>query len=403
MKIIALIPQWMLMIFFFVGLGTEPFCSTTYPYISADLGVGEIEVQNCATLFFLGFGIGMFLLGRISDRTGRRPVLIFGFVVYFITAVITIFINDIYTFLCLRFIQGIGCSVGSVISHSMARDSYRNYDLAKVYANLGVVFAITTMLSSIIGNFIVSNSSWRYNFVALSVISFAIVIISYLKLPETNPYIGHRTSKAKYSDVLKMMLKDRKVMLYTLIVGQYLGMKYAFIGEAPFFNQNRGISSGKYDLIMLCIVMTNLLGTWLNRKMVEKYYDPNRIMMIGLFCSGSGCLLFLVIHSIIQVFNIDIALEHINIIAFYTAFMLHTFGYSMVATSILRIAIQHYSKVSGTAGSIFGGGYFLVVTILQWVFAFIPSTHIYFFLSFMLMLSLINITSALYLNQIKDA
>ena len=260
---------------FFVYVGAEPFFSNAYTHIRSDLNISESLIQLCPSVFFLGFAIGTFICGDISEIWGRKPVVIMGFVMYCVSVSLMIFTDHIHALLLLKLLQGIGISVGS-ISHFIIRDSYTEQEQSNVYCNVGMIVSITPMLGSIMGNLTVDYTNWRYNCGVLSAVSCLIILVSYFKLPETNTHIGKSATKTKYIDVLKLILKDRNIILHMIIIGLYLGMMFGFIFEAPFFNDSIGIKN-EYNFIMFVIMVSCLIGNMLNRKMLKCNVRPQKL------------------------------------------------------------------------------------------------------------------------------
>ena len=103
--------------------------------------------QEVLSTFLIGFGVGQFVMGPLSDRFGRRPVLLGGMTVYFVASVLAIFAPSFETFLLARALQGLGTSATRVIATSIVRDCYAGRRMASVMSLAMMVFIAVPVLA----------------------------------------------------------------------------------------------------------------------------------------------------------------------------------------------------------------------------------------------------------------
>ncbi len=129
MKVIGKIHPFL--IYCLVSLSTlsETIFSAALPDLSIKLNADGGMAQLSSTSYYLGFAVGIFTLGRVSDLFGRRPVVLFGITVYIFAALALSYATSIEAFIVLRFVQAYGASVGSVVGQAMTRDSYKGWEL----------------------------------------------------------------------------------------------------------------------------------------------------------------------------------------------------------------------------------------------------------------------------------
>ena len=361
MKIIGRVPLWILLCLFALSHSTETIYTSALPTISNYFGISGGYAQLSSSIYFVGFAVGILFLGRISDLYGRRPLVLFGMALYIVSSITVIFASNIEMLIFLRFCQGFGASVGSVIGQAMARDSYSGSELSYIYANLALGIAFIPSIGSSIGGYITQYAGWRYIFVFLTMVSAALFMLYAKYLPETNPYIG-AINRANYFSIFKVVITDRIVLLYAFIVGAFNGMTFGFYIEAPFlFIGKIGVNPSFYGKLAFLLTIANICGSMLNKFLMSKHIDNKKIMVYGLILSNLGCFMLIVnSFAIEQSKNLYIAVSYI-----FVPMMLHVIGHSFLIPSALRFALEDYVKVTGTAGSIFGFLYYLLVALIS--------------------------------------
>lgn len=383
MKIIGKVSIRLLLCLFALSLTTETTCSAALPAIAKHFNIKGGIAQTLSSIYFLGFALGIFSLGRVSDVFGRRPVVLAGIILYIISSIISIFVDNIEALMVMRFLQAFGASVGSVIAQAMARDSYQGHRLSYVYSSLAMGLAFLPSLGSLAGGYIVEYFGWRYVFVFLSSSSLLILLVCLKYLPETNGYIGSARNN-KYLRILKIVVMDKIVLLYALIIGSFNGIMFGFYLEAPFIFINKlGISPSIYGKLAIMLSLANLTGSIINRKLNKIYVDTKKIMISGLILSLLGCTI-LVISSFLFMEHYH---QKLLVPIIFIPMIMQMIGHSLLIPMILRYALEDYSRVSGTAGSIFGSLYYSIVAIISFIISTLHGetitnfTLLFFFLS----------------------
>ena len=233
MKVVGQIKP--ILLYFLISLSTltETIYSAALPEIAEQLNTEGGVAQLSTTAYYIGFAIGIFTLGRVSDIYGRRPVILFGISFYIISTFLISLSTNIEFFIMMRVFQAYGASVGSVIAQSMARDSYKGWELSYIYASVSMIMSVVPSAGSAIGGYIVQYyGHWQYVFRFLILLSSLLLLIYIKYLPETNPNIGGGRDNRFYY-VLKTALKDKVLLSFALMVGAYNGVCFGFYIQAP--------------------------------------------------------------------------------------------------------------------------------------------------------------------------
>src|ERR1700742_2818572 len=186
--------------------------------------------QEVLSTFLIGFGIGQFVMGPLSDRFGRRPVLVDGMVLYCIASLLAIVAQSFETLLLARALQGLGTSATRVIATSIVRDCYAGRRMASVMSLAMMVFIAVPVVAPSFGEAVMLLTQWRGIFIALMAYGVLALIWSAVRMPETLPE-AERKSLA-FFDVLgafRQTVTNRQTLGYALAAGGVQGSLFAFV------------------------------------------------------------------------------------------------------------------------------------------------------------------------------
>ncbi|RYE06560.1 MAG: Bcr/CflA family efflux MFS transporter [Rickettsiaceae bacterium] len=384
MKVISRAPIWILFFLSVLSSFTENSCSSAMPEIAKSLAAPEALVQLSSTIYFFGFALGILSLGRVSDIFGRKPVVLFGIGLYIIASFLIIFVNNIEILFFLRFIQAFGASVGSVVGQAIARDSYNGKELSYVYASLSIGLAIVPSLGSVLSGYVIEYiNNWRCIFLALSTCSVSLMVLYYKYLPETNPYIG--TTKNNYLLVVKTVLSDKTLLLYAFTIGAFNGIGFGFYMEAPFIFINQiHMKPSTYGIITLSLSIASATGAIINKQLIQKHIDNQKIMASGLALSFMGCTLLLIGYLFFITTDTN---KYLTTAMIFIPMMMHVMGGSFFIPLALRHSLEGYSKTTGAAGSIFGFLYYMIIVLISFIITELHKNQTMNFAFFFLLLS----------------
>src|ERR1700688_3272166 len=143
--------------------------------------------QEVLSAFLIGFGIGQFIMGPLSDRFGRRTVLSDGVALYCIARLLALVASSCETLLLARVLQGLGASATRVIATSVVRDCYVGRRMASVMSLAMMVFIAVPVVAPSLGQAVLLVTQWRGIFIVLMLYGVVALIWSALRMPETLP------------------------------------------------------------------------------------------------------------------------------------------------------------------------------------------------------------------------
>lgn len=340
-------------IFLIIFLGAisafGPFVTDMYlptlPAMQKGFDTTTSMVQMGLTASMIGIALGQIFLGPISDKYGRRPVLIFSMIIFSIAALASVFAPDINIFLVTRLFQGIGGAGGIVLSRSIATDTYSGRDLAKIMAIIGAINGIAPITAPIIGGFAADFAGWRGIFVILFLLGLIIFAMT-LKFKESLRN-EHRFNGRIFSTFKSYLYlaKNTKFVVYVLTYAFAISVLFAYIASAPFIIQNHyGYSEMGFSIIFSINAITLAIGTTVSVKF-------RRLDNASL--SGSVISFILSIILIINVLTID------NFLIYELIMFFVSLGLGFIFTTATASAMNAGRKYIGAASAVVGASGFL--------------------------------------------
>lgn len=240
-------------------------------------------VQLGLTFGMIGLGVGEIILGPMSAKFGRKPILVATIILFIISSVVSIFSTSIHFFIWMRLFQGIGASGGYFLSRTIPADFYGGRMLAKTMAIIGAINGIAPASAPVVGGFISSAFTWKGVFWALAI--FATVLLAF------SPHLKESLPKSRRSSesLLKtysrygLLLKNRRFMIHILLKGSALGFLFAYISSAPFIVQTHFHYS---QVIFGCIMGGNAVFVAIGAMLALKF----KVLKRAAYWGGFGVL-----------------------------------------------------------------------------------------------------------------
>lgn len=284
------------------------------------------------------------MMGILSDRYGRRPILLTGIFVYGCAALICGFAPDMTTLLIARFIQGVGSAAPRVIALAAVRDCYGGQRMARVISLAVIVFMIVPVVAPSIGQLILLVASWHAVFGLLVFAALAVFLICFRCLPETLPRQNRRAIRLDtLSEALRSILGSRQTMGYMLSAGVFFGAFFGFVNSAQ---QVLGETLGMgvwFPLVFAATAGSIALSSFVNSRLVER---------LGMRTLGHGATLAFL--GIALAMLMLAFLERLTAIVFLPLLTTSMLLVGVVFANFNALAMEPQQKIAGFASSIVG-------------------------------------------------
>lgn len=317
--------------------------------IGSALGVeSENQRQFVISSYLAGFGAAQLIYGPLSDRFGRRPILFFGLGLYFLAALAAAFAPTFGILLALRTTQGIGAAATRVIAITVVRDSFGGRRMASVMSLVMMVFMAIPVIAPNIGQIIMLFGSWQEISIVVAAFSFAVLVWSALRLPETlHPEDRRALTLRHTAQAFRLVLTNRSAFGYTVASATIFGVLFGFINQAEQIYTEIYDMGPVFTLYFSGVAIFMAAASFLNSRLVERFgmRQLSHAALTG-FC-------------ILNAFHLLLAWTTGGATPFWLFYLLviPTFGlFGFIGTNFNALAMDPLGHVAGTASSILGFG-----------------------------------------------
>ena len=302
------------------------------------------SLQSVLSIFLLGFGLGQFVIGPLSDRFGRRPVLLTGMVLYGLASLLALLAPSFEVLLLARVLQGLGTSATRVIATSIVRDCYSGRRMASVMSLVMMIFVAVPIVAPAFGQAVMTLTQWRGIFVVLMAYGVLALMWCALRLPETLP-----TSERKPLTVRQVLssfrqtLTNRQTLGYALAAGGVQGTLFAYVFSSEQVFTEIYHLGHYFPLAFATVAIGIALAGFLNSRFVVR---------LGMRMISHTAL---VIYALVAVAMLVAARADMLPLPLYmalSAIALFTFGLMM--SNFTALAMEPQGHIAGTASSLYG-------------------------------------------------
>jgi MFS transporter, DHA1 family, multidrug resistance protein len=260
------------------------------PNLAILLNASTDTVQLTVSLYLMVLAFSQLALGPLSDKFGRRPVIVWGLALTAVTSAGALLASSITGLIVARSLQALGASAGLVVGRAIIRDLYHRDRAASMIASVTMVVIAAPMVAPLLGGFLDTLFGWQSIFIFVSAACFVVVVWAALALPETRIRQPEAKPVNLWAEVCGLM-RDRRFLGYALCAGLGTAPFFTFLGGGPHVVVSlMGRTSAEYGLWFALNAFGYLFGNFIAAR-YSSWVGIDRMIWWGLLVSLAGVAL----------------------------------------------------------------------------------------------------------------
>lgn len=318
------------------------------PDIAATFALADRNDQQFViTAYLVSFAVGQLVAGPVSDRLGRRPVILGGILIHVVGSAVALVADSFAVLLAARVIQGFGAAAPRVIAVAVVRDCFAGRAMSQVMSFVMTVFAILPIMAPAMGTVIAGFGGWRQIFLFLLLFAMATGGWVAMRLPETHPRPGGGAGAAgsvRLRGALALIGRTRQTVGYMLALGFVFACLLSFIATSQqLFADVYGIIAW-FPAVFASIAGAMIVSTLVNARLVRRIGMrrlSHSALVVFVVTSGLGCFAL----AMMAVLPVAVMLLFLSFSFFLVGLILPNFN---------AIAMEPLGRVAGTGSSVVG-------------------------------------------------
>jgi DHA1 family bicyclomycin/chloramphenicol resistance-like MFS transporter len=311
------------------------------PQIGAAFTISHInDTQQIVTTYLLGVAFGQLFWGPLSDRYGRKGLLLIGLVVFALGSIACLIVSSFALLLWARAVQGFGGAAARVISIAVVRDLFSGRQMARVMSMVMMVFITVPMLAPALGQALAYLESWRSVFVVLLLVAIIGIVWAGYRLPETVRSNG--AAPLDFATAVKTVLTTPVTVGYSLATGFIFGCLVGYLSSAQqIFVDVYGLGAA-FPAAFASMAGAQALASFTNSRLVQRLgmRRVSHLALVGFVAATAALSLVALANPPLVVFGLLLA----------SAF----FAFGLMVPNFNAIAMQPMGQVAGMAASLIG-------------------------------------------------
>lgn len=342
------------------GLSVLGFLATdmylpAFAAIQADLQTPASAVSASLSLFLAGFAAAQLLWGPLSDRYGRKPVLLIGLTIFALGSLGMLWVENAATLLVLRFVQAVGVCAAAVIWHALVTDYYPSQKVNRIFATIMPLVGLSPALAPLLGSWLLVHFSWQAIFATLFAITVVLILPIFWLKPTTKAR-NNSQDGLTFTDLLRSKTYRGNVLIYAACSASF----FAWLTGSPFILSEMGYSPAVIGLSYVPQTIAFLIGGYGCRAALQKW-------------QGKQLLPWLLVLFAVSVIATWVAgfISHVSLVEILIPFCVMAIANGAIYPIVVAQALRPFPHATGRAAALQNtlqlGLCFLASLVVSWL------------------------------------
>jgi DHA1 family bicyclomycin/chloramphenicol resistance-like MFS transporter len=275
------------------GLLVMTICLPSMQEWPAIFGASQASVQLTFSGFVAAYGGLQLVFGPVSDRIGRKPVLLLGLVVAGGGSLLAALAQDLPVLTLARVLQGAGSAAGMVVGRAMVQDLFSGHERTRVMALIGMTLGVCPPLGTLVGGQLHARFGWQANFLLMAGLALALLLAAWWGFPDARPQRGQQALgwRELYLGYARLA-REPAFLCYVGVLSTATAAFYTFLAGAPLVLASYGVPPERMGWYITCPPIAYILGNLLTNRLIRRLGD-RPITMLGQACTVCGITLVL--------------------------------------------------------------------------------------------------------------
>lgn len=249
------------------------------------------NVQISLSLFLAGFAIGQLFWGPLSDRYGRKPILLIGLAIFVLSALAVPFVKFIEMLWSLRFLQAFGGCAGIVMSRAIVADAFEKKEAISIFSSQTQISGIAPIIGPLLGSMLLGLWGWHSIFTAISVLAGLCIMAVAFFIPESHTPDSN-ASKSETPSLTKTTFSNEQFLIYTMVGAMSYSALMIYISSAPYvFMEKAGLSEIHFSLAFGFNSLALIFASYITPKLLA-YFKPKALVLWASVALTLSCIAF---------------------------------------------------------------------------------------------------------------
>lgn len=263
------------------GLLTMTICLPSMQQWGAIFSTGATQVQLTFSAFVIAYGVSQVIYGPLSDRFGRRPVVLVGLGIAVVGSVAATIALDINALIFARMVQGLGCGATMVVGRSLVQDFFAGPERTRVMAIIGMTMGVCPPLATLVGGQLHMYLGWQANLALVAALGAVLFFFAVRILPSgCLVATGDAHWVVGMVRAYRALAKVRVYLWHVVILGSSTGAFYTYLAAAPLVLRGYGVGPDGVGFHVMTATLSYVVGNFLTSRLIGRLGDA-RLMITG--------------------------------------------------------------------------------------------------------------------------